>query len=151
MRRHKRLLTLLAAACAICAVYFLGTFVSGSKGKQMIPGLKQELSAVAVPSNDRVVKDYSIYKATHAVAGRTLTSERNWTDLTRFYAAEMQRLGWHHTSSDSLREWGKDVGSRVEIFKKGPYRAELYYRGSSAGSDWTYSLDISRAVSFFSN
>jgi len=152
MKRLKLTLAIVISAALLSfAVFFTYNLVQGTNGKRMLPSLKQELSAVAIPDSDRVFKEYELYKSTHALVGRALWSEARWDDLRQFYIAQLQTLGWKHVASSNLKEWRKDVGSKAETFKKGNYTAELYYRGPSSRNDWTYTLDISRNVPLFRN
>jgi hypothetical protein len=61
----------------------------------------------------------------------------------------MQRVGWTHTKSEKVLDWGRDLGGQLEHFKKSPYDAELFYFGARSQYPGLYGIDMSIDLPLF--
>jgi hypothetical protein len=146
VKRH--LLPLIAifvglAFASVIAFAAYDWFWRAPQARSTIPALRAELDQIPLPSDAHDLSHWSSYKGGHALVGVGFTSDLLWDAVEHHYDIQLQGLGWTPEATKSVKIWGRDLGGKIQDFRKGRLTASLYYRGGADRSTPPYTLHVS--------
>jgi hypothetical protein len=104
--------------------------------------LETESRSISAPARDVLVEQSSTHKSGQVLVDRTYKSGLSYPALRAHYDAQLLSHGWIFERDKPLRDWGRNLGGRVAVYRKGDDLVSIQYAGEDAQYGWTYAISF---------
>lgn len=129
---------------------FVGfTVIQVIRGHYSPEAIKIEIELNAELKNIRPLPDAFSIEESSTRRGRDALVQcyyftiKSYNDIRKYYDDEIAKHDWQFVSEESIKDWGKDLGGKSVLYRKGDYYLNLFYAGEKSQASWTYSISLS--------
>jgi hypothetical protein len=138
----KRIAILLVALLAMAvAFWWAGQPRPETEAHQSV--IEKEFQKVTPPSEAVLGPLYAKHRNIHALVSQEFKSKWSYEKVRDYYAQALRTLGWRFVREEPVREWGRDLGGKIQRYCKGSYEATLQYGGAKTESGLDYDFSMS--------
>lgn len=123
--------------------------VQWPKAKALLPGVKREFAALAIPPQATQRAYSPTTRPEWACVSAHYTTTMSKAAWRAFYIDEFMAHGWTFRGEQTVTDWGTDYGYRTLVFSKGRYTAGVDWVAGPGSFGYDYSVGVSVEPTIF--